>query len=73
MEERNYSEQTAQAIDAEVTELVEEAHQRAQEILTHRRPTLEALATRLEEKEVISGEEVDEVISQVEGKAADNP
>ena len=33
-EQRNYSEEVAEAIDAEVRRLVEEAHQRAREILT---------------------------------------
>ncbi len=68
-EERNFSEATAQMIDEEARELVEEQHQRATTILTEKRKFLEALATRLEEKEVISGEEVEEVISQVEEPA----
>ncbi len=66
-EERNYSEQTAQAIDAEVREIVDEQHRRVTEILTRRRAVLDALSQRLLEKEVISGEEVDEVIAEVEG------
>ena len=67
-EERNYSEQTAEAIDAEVRALVEEGHRRATEIITRRRAVLDALSEYLLEKEVISGEEVDEVIEDVEGK-----
>jgi len=67
MEERNYSEKMAELIDAEVKALVEEAHQRATEILHQRRKALDALAARLEEKEVISGEEVKAVIAAVEG------
>jgi cell division protease FtsH len=67
-EERNYSEQTAEAIDAEVREIVEQQHQRVTEILTRRRAALDALAQRLLEKEVISGEEVDEVIAGAEGR-----
>jgi len=69
-EERNYSEQTAEAIDAEVRALVEEGHRRATEIITRRRAVLDALSEYLLEKEVISGEEVDEVIERVEGKGA---
>jgi len=68
-EERNYSEQTAEAIDAEVREIVEQQHQRVTEILTRRRAALDALARRLLEKEVISGEEVDEVIAGAEGRS----
>ncbi len=70
MEERNYSERIAELIDAEVKSLVEEAHQRATDILQRRRRTLDALAARLEEKEVISGDEVKDVIASVEGQAA---
>ena len=69
-EERNYSEKIAKQIDAEVKALIEEAHQRAREILEQRRKTLDALAKRLEEKEVISGDEVKAVIQEVEGTAA---
>lgn len=66
-EERNYSEKIAEQIDAEVKGLVEEAQRRAREILERRRKTLDALAQRLEEKEVISGDEVKAVIREVEG------
>lgn len=63
-EERNYSEATAQMIDEETRQIVEEQHQRTTEILTENRQSLDALAVRLEEKEVISGEEVKEVIAK---------
>ncbi len=65
-EERNFSEATAQMIDEETRQIVEEQHQRAIDILTGKRTVLEALAVRLEEKEVISGEEVGEVIDAAE-------
>ena len=61
-EERNFSEETAKVIDAEVRELVEEGQRRAREILTQKRPTLDAIAQLLLEKEVVSGEEIKEVI-----------
>ena len=70
MEERNYSERIAELIDDEVKSLVEEAHRRATDILQRRRKTLDALAARLEEKEVISGDEVKDVIASVEGTSA---
>ncbi len=74
LEERNYSEQTAQAIDAEVRGLVEEAHARAREILQRRRAALDALAAALERKEVMSGEEVQRVIAEAEsGKRQATP
>jgi len=67
-EERNFSEATARMIDEETRQIVEEQHQRAIDILTEKRTVLEALAIRLEEKEVISGDEVQEVIGAVEAE-----
>lgn len=65
-EERNFSEATARMIDEETRQIVEEQHQQAIAILTEKRKVLDALAARLEEKEVISGEEVKEVIASTE-------
>ena len=64
-EERNFSEDTAKMIDDEVRELVEEGHRRATEVITSQRDVLNALAARLNEKEVIDGEEVKQIINQV--------
>ncbi len=61
-EERNYSEETARIIDGEVRELVEEGQQRAEKILTENRAVLDKLATELEKKEILSGEEVDAIV-----------
>jgi len=61
-EERNYSEETARIIDEEVRGLVEEARQRAEEILTGKRKLLDKLAHELEKKEILSGEQVDEIL-----------
>ena len=61
-EERNYSEATAQLIDAECTALVEEGRQRATDVLTQQRATLELLASTLEAREVLSGDEVERII-----------
>ena len=62
-EERNFSEATARIIDEEVLEIVEEQHKRATAILTEKREILNRLSARLEEKEVLSGEEVKEIIT----------
>ena len=62
-EERNYSEATAQIIDEETRQLVEEGHGRAREILIRERKALDRLAVLLEKKEVISGAEVQEVMT----------
>lgn len=62
---RAVSEETAQAIDREVKEIVESAHQQALSILKENRDLLEAIAQKLLEKEVIEGEELHELLSQV--------
>ncbi len=67
-EERNYSEATAQLIDQETRELVEEGHRRAHEIISDKRPTLDALAGLLNQKEVISGEEVKQIMEKHAGE-----
>ncbi len=63
MEEKNYSEETARLIDDAVRALVEEAHDRARGILDEQRQALDALAARLQEKEVIGGEEARKIVA----------
>ena len=55
---KEYSEETAREIDAEVRRIVEEAHQRARRILEGRISRLHKVAQVLLEKEVIEGEEL---------------
>jgi ATP-dependent Zn protease len=50
---KEYSERTAEAIDTEIQKMLNAAHARVRETLTARRVTLEALAKRLIEKEVV--------------------
>ncbi|MDO9185925.1 MAG: ATP-dependent zinc metalloprotease FtsH [Bacteroidia bacterium] len=57
-EYRNYSDVTARLIDTEVMGLVEEGETRAREIITANRSALEKLAELLQEKEVISRDEM---------------
>ncbi|MFY9461842.1 MAG: cell division protein FtsH, partial [Candidatus Sungiibacteriota bacterium] len=54
---KNYSEETARLIDAEVRRLISSALKRAREVLTKHRLKLEKLAKRLIEKESIEREE----------------
>jgi len=61
-EDRNYSEETAQRIDAAVRALIDDGYRRAQEILSSKRPILDELASMLQEREVVSGEEVEALI-----------
>ncbi len=58
IEERNFSEATAQAIDAEVKALVEEGRERARGILTRCSAVLDALSAELEEHETLDSEQI---------------
>jgi cell division protease FtsH len=53
---REYSEATAETIDVEIVAILDAAHQRVRETLTANRPTLEALAKLLLDKEVVSAD-----------------
>ena len=57
-----YSSKTAEAIDAEVQELISSAYARATQLLTDNRDKLELLATTLLEKETMDGREVEKLI-----------
>ena len=57
-EYRNYSDETARLIDTEIMALVEEAETRARTIITSHREGLEKLANFLQEKEVITRDEM---------------
>ena len=59
---KNYSEEVAAQIDAEVKEIIDSAYHRCEEILTEHRGALERVAQTLLEKETISGEEFAEVM-----------
>jgi cell division protease FtsH len=62
---RDYSEETARKIDAEVNSLVMSAYERAKAVLTEHIDVLHKLAEQLLEKETILGAEMDEIIRQV--------
>ncbi|MBE9180512.1 ATP-dependent zinc metalloprotease FtsH4 [Oculatella sp. LEGE 06141] len=68
---RMVSEQTAEAIDQEVKAIVEKAHQQALDILSQNRDLLEAIASKLLATEVIEGQNLHELLSQV--KPAEQP
>ena len=75
----DYSEATAQAIDAEVGDLVREAHKTATDILSSHRNELNVLVAELLEKETVDGTVVEEIVkfgrvlTDVERNAADAP
>ncbi len=60
-EQRDYSEAIAEKIDIEVKELVNDAYQRALDILKKHRDVLEVLAEKLLEQETVDGKELDEI------------
>lgn len=62
--QKPYSEKTAEVIDLEISKLVAQAYKRAVEILKTNRDKLEKLATRLLEKEVIFGEDLEPIFGK---------
>jgi cell division protease FtsH len=62
---RMVSDNTAKAIDEEVKEIVETAHQQALNILNNNRDLLEKIAQQILETEVIEGEELQSLLNQV--------
>ena len=63
-----YGEGTAQRIDAEVKRLLEDAHDRARQVIADHRQLLEVVTRRLLEKEVIEGDELRQLTADVEGR-----
>jgi len=59
---RDFSEQTAQDIDEELKELVENCYTRAKNLISKHIESLHAVANALLEKEVLDGQEIDSII-----------
>ncbi len=72
-EQRDYSEAVAQQIDREVRKIVNEAYERAKEILTTYRSKLDEVASTLLEKETINREEFEAIFPAPEGKVSGTP
>jgi cell division protease FtsH len=62
-EERNYSEQTAQRIDAELQAMLGAEQARARQILTERRAVLEAIGARLLAEETLDQDDLAAVVA----------
>jgi len=60
--ERNFSEETASAVDNEIHRLLKEAYDYAKEIVVKHRSVLDALAKELVERETLEADEIDEII-----------
>src|SRR6267142_1753095 len=59
-----YSERTQRRIDEEVSRLVEEAMQRARDLVSHNREALGRVAARLLQNEVIEGDELRRILTE---------
>jgi len=62
MRSKDYSEQTAQAIDNEVKRIIDEAYKTANEIIETHRDKLELIARALLEFETLDGTQVEEIV-----------
>ena len=63
--QRDYSENVAATVDAEIRKLIENAHQEAFDILVENRTTLDAMVLQLLEKETLNKEEISEIFNRV--------
>nr|WP_211178283.1 ATP-dependent zinc metalloprotease FtsH3 [Brasilonema octagenarum] len=70
MAERDFSEETAAAIDEEVRILVETAYQRSKEVLENNRHILDQIAQMLVDKETVDAEELQELLANNDVKTA---
>ncbi len=62
VKERGYSEKTAQIIDEEVKKIIDECLGKARKLLKENQKKLELLANKLVEKEILEGEEVEQIL-----------
>ena len=60
---KDYSEQTAVAIDEEIKSIVESAHERARQLIQDNLQKLHDLANTLLEREILDGDEIDKVLN----------
>ena len=71
---KNMSEETARAVDAEIVKLITEAHEKATKLLTEKKKEWEALAEALLEYETLTGDEIKEVLKGKKiDKSGENP
>ena len=68
--ERDFSEETAAAIDDEVRSLVEQAYRRAKSVLVNNRHVLDRLAQMLVEKETVDAEELQDLLANTNVQVA---
>jgi cell division protease FtsH len=68
--DRDFSDETAAAIDEEVRNYVDQAYRRAKQVLTENRHILDHLAEMLVEKETVEADELQQLLSENDVKMA---
>jgi cell division protease FtsH len=71
--ERDFSEETAAAVDDEVRNLVDQAYRRAKAVLVENRHILDKLAQMLVERETVDSDELQQLLEQDDVKMASIP
>jgi cell division protease FtsH len=69
-QERNYSEKTAEEIDAEVRRIADELYEHAKGILTTRRSELERIARELVQRETLDRQQLQQLLDSPKQKSA---
>jgi cell division protease FtsH len=68
-EQRNYSEEVAQLIDEEVKNIINQAYQHAQDVITHYRNKLKTIAEMLREEETLDAEQFESIFADLPPQA----
>jgi cell division protease FtsH len=63
--QRDYSENVAAIVDAEIRKLIENAHHEAYELLVENRVTLDAMVLALLEKETLNKDEIAKIFKKI--------
>jgi cell division protease FtsH len=69
-QERNYSEKTAEEIDAEARRIADELYEHAKSILTRRRSELERIARELVQRETLDRQQLQQLLDSPQQKSA---
>ncbi len=64
-EERNYSEKTADLIDAEVKKIIESCYEKAKKVIKNQIKVTQLIAETLKDKETLQGEELKKFLSMI--------
>ena len=70
IKEKNYSEETAIQIDQEIKRIIDECHEVAYRLLNENKSSLEKVSQNLFEKEILSGDDVREILKDASLVAA---